>query len=500
MTEPKKRCGCGKAKWPKCACAWWLIMRHRGKTWSVSCDVHLEKYEPTRERPATKGAAETLVGEIATAIRNGEYPPKAADAAPAPALDEGLTFTAAAAAYVEAVVEVSEVERKTVKQVQSRFARLARTVVPEVGCIGTVQIAALTKPVVEALYARTVKGDSNSNKSKYRQALVNLLDWAAERGALAANPIPVGRRERKKSLPAGKGHMRTRRVFATEEANLLQAASEARQGDAATRLVTFLVLAFDCGLRLGEILALRWRDVLWDEGPLGRLFVAALEEGARKGGEGVSRKVPLIERPLAVLQHLQTDPNGNPWPGKAYVCGTAIGGRVKSVRKSWVTAVLRMVNHDPVWVTTRKANGKKSNGLDPESQAAFAAVQLHEHDIRHERAHRWLKEGRSLGAIAKLLGHHDLATLQVYLGMSDEDALREAEGTLDVEDETPSGPLPVRLRTHAGVWVTVDVTQDKRATGVAGRTGAAPNAYKTRTKRVQNPHLAPLRVVGGKEA
>jgi hypothetical protein len=84
-----------------------------------------------------------------------------------------------------------------------------------------------------------------------------------------------------------------------------------------------------------------------------------------------------------------------PFPSSGYVFGDEIGQRVGSVRRAWRTAVLRAHGHKPVWIWKKKtgANDKGSTRLSRESEAAYGAINLHFHDLRHEAGSRLLEAG-----------------------------------------------------------------------------------------------------------
>jgi integrase len=102
--------------------------------------------------------------------------------------------------------------------------------------------------------------------------------------------------------------------------------------DAAQRLAAIIVAAIDLGARVGELLALQWRDILFD---FGRVSVRAVEAGARKNRK--PRQVPLTPRVVEWLRKLQAAaPTEKGWLDTDYVFGDTIGGRVTKIRKAWV--------------------------------------------------------------------------------------------------------------------------------------------------------------------
>ena len=123
-----------------------------------------------------------------------------------------------------------------------------------------------------------------------------------------------------------------------------------------------------------------------------------------------------------LLRWLRTLHEGAPtrggWLDTDYVFGDAMGGRVTKICKAWVTCVLRAHHIEPTWTGT---------ALAADVRARFESIDLHFHDLRHECALRWLEKGYTLSTIASLLGHSNLDTLRVYLGMEQEDAIAEAE-------------------------------------------------------------------------
>ena len=177
----------------------------------------------------------------------------------------------------------------------------------------------------------------------------------------------------------------------------------------------------------------------------GRVSIRAVEAGARKNRK--ARLVPLTPRLVTLLRTLQAAaPTSQGWLDTDYVFGDAIGGRVATIRKAWVTAVLRAHNVPPAWTGT---------ALAADVRVRFKAIGLHFHDLRHECALRWLERGYTLSTIARLLGHSNLDTLRVYLGIEQEDALAEAERiNAEWAAGSPRGtkpalnPGPARILAH----------------------------------------------------
>jgi integrase len=101
----------------------------------------------------------------------------------------------------------------------------------------------------------------------------------------------------------------------------------------------------------------------------------------------------------------------------AYVFGDEIGRRVGSVRRAWQTAVLRAHRHQPVWIWKKREgpNDKGNSRLSQESEAAYRAIDLHFHDLRHEAGSRLLEAGWPVHHVQHMLGHASLQQTSTYL-------------------------------------------------------------------------------------
>lgn len=418
-----KRCDCEASRWPKCPHPWHLALQHDGRRYSVS----LDKYAKRRGLPCPRGRgdADTLAARLTTEIQTGTYQEKPGPAA-APTVGlsnpEGKQEASPAVTFDQAWPKFVKAEMSTLtsrNSEESRFRRLADAVI-DAGRVGDLPLTAITGTDIEECFVEASEDQAESSKKKLRSKLRRSFAWFVRKGHLAVNPITAAT-----VMRVGKGARRTRRLLAGEEADLLQAARETRS-DAAWRLEAVIIAALDLCLRLGELLALQWQDVRWDER---RIEVRAVEVGAKKTGLG--RSVPMTPRLFLQLRTLAgSNPTGQPWPLTAYVFGDAVGGRVRNIRKAWVTCVLRAHNVQPAWTGT---------ALAADARAAFKDLNLHFHDLRHEGAQRWRTKGYALGTIQRLLGHTDVATTAIYLGVEGEEALREAE-TINAAEWAAAGP------------------------------------------------------------
>jgi integrase len=157
--------------------------------------------------------------------------------------------------------------------------------------------------------------------------------------------------------------------------------------------------ALDLGLRRGEMLALRNRDVDWMKH---RVIVRG--ETAKSAQ---SRAIPFdpkgrLATILEARRFLKPD---------RYVFGTLTGDPVDSFRTAWETLVL-LAHGQPV------ARDKRKGRVNTE---AFKSIDLRWHDLRHEAACRWRERGLDLREIQLLLGHSSLLVTQRYLNISDDE-------------------------------------------------------------------------------
>jgi integrase len=160
---------------------------------------------------------------------------------------------------------------------------------------------------------------------------------------------------------------------------------------------------------LGELLTLQWRDVSFSRNEI--------TLRAEKTKDREHRTVPVSTRLRGVLEMVKNDPDGKPFSSLSYVFGNEVGGAVGSIKRAWQTTVLRANGHKPVWIWKKKLgpNDKGTTKLSPESQAAYRAVDLHFHDLRHEAASRLLEGRWPLHHVQQMLGHASIKQTSTYL-------------------------------------------------------------------------------------
>jgi integrase len=195
---------------------------------------------------------------------------------------------------------------------------------------------------------------------------------------------------------------RDRRISPKEEQALLAAADKmncAEHAFAGTQMRDRIVGALETGCRLGEMLKIQNRNVLWN--------THQVRIPAEHTKDAESRRIPFEPKGrLADLLKRRRflGPNG-------YVFGGRAGEYQGTIRTAWESLVL--IAHDVEPTRTKRGGTVNRDKL--------AEIDLHWHDVRHEAACRWLASGVDLRAIQFLLGHADLKTTQRYLNVTDEE-------------------------------------------------------------------------------
>jgi integrase len=196
-----------------------------------------------------------------------------------------------------------------------------------------------------------------------------------------------------------------------------------------------MILAFDAGVRAGEMLQLRIQDADLECGEI------TLRAPTTKSGR--TRKVPISTKRLrAVIEWFRTDKRGKARTGKAPMIVDQAGESIGGFRTSWETAVVRAYGYTPV--KDRPLRDSKTNSLTPEARKAFNAIDLHWHDVRHEYACRLAERGVPITKIQYLLGHASVVTTERYIHhtlaeLSKAAAVLESGGVFDPNSEPRVG-------------------------------------------------------------
>ena len=350
--------------------------------WMIDVTLQADGQEQRVRKVATiqtKREAEREEREIVAKLLAGTWkPPRAPEPPPAPESPPSLAQFASAwvTTYVETHNKPSEIE--------SKRSILRVHLEPAFGALTLDQI---TLARVEEYKARKLReGLSAKTVNNHLTVLRKLLTTAQEWSRLEAVP-----RIRWLRTPEPEF-----RFLSFEETERLIA-----RADETWR--PMIVLALRTGLRLGELLALRWVDV---DLRAGRIVVrqsrtrgvTTIPKGGRK------REVPLSDEALATLKahrHLR---------GELVFC-TAEGKPLTKGETKW-----------PLWTACKRA------GIE----------RLGWHVLRHTFASHLVMRGATLKAVQELLGHTTIEMTMRYAHLAPE-AKREAVRLLD-------GGTPTALR------------------------------------------------------
>jgi len=279
-------------------------------------------------------------------------------------------------AFQARFLDYSEVNNKPSTVYAKRWV-LREHLVP---AFGRRRLDAIGPADVEAYKARKLKdGQKAKSVNNHLCVLRKLLNLAVEWGELPYAP-------KVKQLRVEHGDFQFL-TFEETERFLRAAAPEWR---------AFLVTALKTGLRVGELLALRWEDL---DLVAGRIVVRRTlwrdQEGTPKGGR--TREVPLSDDAVATLKvhrHLKGP----------YVFCEADGSRLTHSRVK-----------DVVPDTCKRAQ---------------LAKRLTTHDLRHTFASHLVMRGVALKAVQELLGHATIDMTMRYAHLSPE-VKRDAVQLLD---------------------------------------------------------------------
>ena len=285
------------------------------------------------------------------------------------------------------------------KGIYRMLARLHLSVAP----LGTMPLGTIRASHVEALTGRMRKaGSSDSTIRMTYTVLRSVLDTAVRDRLIAENPAVAVKR------PTA-----SRRADGRDEARHLSTDEVRRVLDAAegTRYAAPLALIAATGLRRGEALAVRWRDVDLDAGTLavtgtlgrvgGKLERTTPKSARSRRTLGLTPGVVAVLRKQRVAQLEAKMRAGSRWVSTEYVFTTEIGTPIepRNVLREFVAAVQRA-------------------GLDGDGIGL--------HTLRHSAATAMLDAGKPLHVVSRILGHSSVAITGDIYGHADDARQRDA--------------------------------------------------------------------------
>jgi integrase len=354
---------------------------------------------------------------------------RAAEEAAHEAAAGGPTFRSLAHAWLEHLELVQSAKPSTLRDYRSMLAEpgtayrrgRGKTIGRIMSALGNRPAAEVTTADIEALlltHAREGVGARSINK--HRQVLSAIFNFGLRpdhvaRWGLSANPAAAAAKRREDgprrlevftveqiealARAAAAGAWRGPHDHSTRDGELLRAEEDAQLGE-------LLRVAAYTGLRMGELVALRWHDVRWSERVL--VVERALSgdvEGATKGRR--IRYVPLGDQALGALDRLSRRANFT--SADDYVFASVAGDRL-----------------DPSALRRRYIAARNAAGLPP----------LRFHDLRHT-AGTLLTRVLDPVTVRDVLGHADLKTTERYLHAVRASRLADAA----TRAFTPNGPL-----------------------------------------------------------
>jgi len=315
--------------------------------------------------------------------------------------------------YVDLWLERHETMGETRATTHERYKSLLMAVCSR---LGEVPLQELDKGQIEGYYSWCLRNEytrrgtlvKRDTVNKRHKLLKKVLEDAAEDGLIPRNPATKA-----KHPAAEKRHGES---FTREEAQVVLAAVYGSWVDLPVRIALFT------GMRLGEVLALRWRDVELPDRGQARLRVAGIVTETRAGFEiqpyaksKHSRRTitigPELAATLKVHRRVQAERRlalGVAWQDNDLVVCGEYGQLLRPSKVSArFTPVVRLLEDEGVLATRG---------------ATF-------HTLRHTHATLALKRGESVHVVSRRLGHSKIQiTLDYYAhAMPDDDeALAES--------------------------------------------------------------------------
>lgn len=206
----------------------------------------------------------------------------------------------------------------------------------------------------------------------------------------------------------------------------LSAISSQMENDAVRDVVVF---AFYTGMRLNEIVNLRWKNINLNN----RVITVGDEYFETKGRK--QRFIPISEEAYTVLVSIialaQPLPKGEKKDAKQNVI---------PIGNNYVFCKSNGEKFTGDYFTKRFKSACKKAGIDK---------LIHFHSLRHSFASNLVQKGVSLYKIKELLGHSSITTTEIYTHLN-LDSLREAISKLDNPHQEPSQNLSQRERLLKG--------------------------------------------------
>lgn len=340
--------------------------------WYCRFDYKAEdgKWRVVRRRAESKGKARELLGKLLRDYK--ERGQQAIDG-------DRMIFNELAAYYQDTyLIAPQYVDGRKVAGLRDYVnARLLLKVLKQ--GFGPKKLRAITYGDIEWFRAARLRTPTKHKKqrtiatvNRELSALRRVLNVAVRNGWILRNPIVGG----KSLISPGDEKPRQRIISREEEARLLDSCTGPR-----SYLRPVILTALDTGMRRGEILKLRWRDV---DIPGRMIYVQAFNTKSMR-----ERQVAMTERLSQELGLLYEQSTKEPH--------ALVFGITGSIKKAFNTA-------------------RRLAGM----------LDLHFHDLRHTHASRLVASHIPLSEVGRVLGHTQPVTTYRYVNANAETARRAA--------------------------------------------------------------------------
>jgi integrase len=429
-----KRCGCRERDWAKCAGhGWHVIKMVDGQRRRISLDRHFGHTKIRSVKDAIAARDALLQQWRDGALAPGRRSRSPAAATPAGGGDDVVTLAVLAQRFQDAKKEDPDRSKTWKGNLRACCAKVTETPLKEAvdggpQTVGALAVAAVTDDLLEhVLFQMARDGYAVTYRNKVLNTIRQLGKWAKKKGypleQLWLDP-ETSEVTRKKEIG------RDRRLYeqigadrVSEEDALLAAASLYMQ--------SLIIAGIDTAARIGELLALQWRDVSAARG------ILTIRED-QKNAEKPAREIPMTARLAAVLAFRRIGPDGQEHDPEGYVFGNEVGEPVTSVLTAWENTTLKAHGY----VVGRHG---RTHGLLPASREAYRQIDLVFRDLRHEALSRWAEAGVPPNLMMEWSGHTSLETLSIYVNK----ARRKFAQAAMQAAEDPAAPwasLPERPR------------------------------------------------------
>jgi integrase len=226
-------------------------------------------------------------------------------------------------------------------------------------------------------------GLSPGTRKKYEVVVSLVLDFAVRRRLIDANPMTGRPRPKRKQTrkPAIQ-------VYTIETVEQIAREAEESFGEA-------IRLAALTGLRQGELLGLRWRDINWEGQSITVRHRYLAGEGEDVPKSGKARTVPLSDQAAAVLDR--------------------ISRREHFTGRGDLVLANELGDHTDPSTLRRAYVGARDAVLEAAAEEGDDLPRLTFHGLRHCFGSRCVAAGVPLASIQAWMGHADITTTMVYV-------------------------------------------------------------------------------------